>query len=122
MQTRTSEATQTACAARTTSSVPMRTRETPHTFEPYDDDPLDFNNYDFDDEDLAEDYGLPIEPFTEEDLRFLRDFILGTAMYVEQLEAIANEQSDEFWQAREHAYRIITAVLIRHYEYVLEIE
>ena len=104
------------------------TYETPHTFEPYAEDPLDFSNYDFDDEEFADGYGLPemselpIESFTEDDLRFLRDFILGTAMYVEQLEATLCEQSDEFWQAREHAYRIITAVLIRHYEYELEIE
>ncbi len=68
----------------------------------------------------ADDPGLPITPFTEEDLRFLRDFVLGTAMYGEELEAIASGQSDEFWQAREHTYRIIAALLIRHYEYELE--
>ncbi len=84
------------------------------TFPGYD------NSCDYDDEAFAEGYGLPIAPFTEEDLRFLRDFVLGTAMYVEELEAIANEQSDDFWQARENAYRIVTALLIRHYEYELE--
>lgn len=77
-----------------------------------------------DDEAFADGYGLspamPIAPFTEDDLRFLRDFILGTAMYVEQLESVVCDQSDDFWQAREHAYRIITALLIRHYEYELE--
>ncbi|MFI5201074.1 MAG: hypothetical protein ACHQNE_01645 [Candidatus Kapaibacterium sp.] len=73
-----------------------------------------------DNEEFAENFGLPITPFTEDDLRFLRDFILGTAMYVEELESVVSEQSDEFWQAREHAYRIITALLIRHYEYELE--
>jgi hypothetical protein len=77
-----------------------------------------------DDEEFAEDYGLsptmPIAPFTEDDLRFLRDFILGTALYVEQLESLICDPSDDFWEAREHAYRIITALLIRHYEYELE--
>jgi len=73
-----------------------------------------------DDEEFADNYGLPIAPFTEDDLRFLRDFILGTAMYVEQLESLVCDASDDFWQAREHAYRIITALLIRLYEYELE--
>jgi len=73
-----------------------------------------------DDEEFAEDYGLPIAPFTEDDLRFLRDFILGTAMYVEELESLVCDASDDFWEAREHAYRIITALLIRQYEYELE--
>ncbi len=102
------------------------TFHTPNTKMPYYDRLLDDQQFDdacdlvsFDD-DAAAPMELPISPFTEDDLRFLRDFILGTAMYVEQLEAIASEQSDEFWQAREHAYRIVTAVLIRHYEYELE--
>jgi hypothetical protein len=73
-----------------------------------------------DDPDFAEGYGLPINTLTEDDLRFLRDFILSSAMYVEQLEAFLCDSSDDFWQAREHAYRIITALLIRHYEYELE--
>jgi len=70
--------------------------------------------------DFAEGYGLPIQPFTEDDLRFLRDFILSSAMYVEELESLICDTSDDFWEAREHAYRIITALLIRHYEYELE--
>ncbi len=96
------------------------TPETPHAFVPY------FDSAFVDEEDFAEDFGasstmfLPITPFTEDDLRFLRDFILGTAMYVEQLESLVCDQSDDFWQAREHAYRIITALLIRHYKYELE--
>jgi len=69
---------------------------------------------------FADDYGLPIQPFTEDDLRFLRDFILSSAMYVEQLESLLCDTSDDFWEAREHAYRIITALLIRHYEYELD--
>ncbi len=66
------------------------------------------------------DLDLPINSLTEDDLRFLRDFILSSAMYVEQLEAFLCDSSDDFWEAREQAYRIITALLIRHYEYELE--
>jgi hypothetical protein len=73
-----------------------------------------------DDPEFAEAYGLPINSLTEDDLRFLRDFILSSAMYVEQLEAFLSDTSDDFWEAREQAYRIITALLIRHYEYELE--
>jgi hypothetical protein len=73
-----------------------------------------------DNPEYADNYGLPIEPFTEDDLRFLRDFILSSAMYVEQLEGLLCDTSDDFWEAREHAYRIITALLIRHYEYELD--
>ena len=73
-----------------------------------------------DDPDFAEGFGLPISTLTEDDLRFLRDFILSSAMYVEQLEAFLCNTSDDFWEAREQAYRIITALLIRHYEYELE--
>jgi len=77
-------------------------------------------DFDYDGEDFADDFGLPITPFTEDDLRFLRDFILGSAMYVEELESVVYKTSDDFWEAREHAYRIITALLIRHYEYEME--
>jgi hypothetical protein len=73
-----------------------------------------------DDPEFAEGFGLPINTLTEDDLRFLRDFILSSAMYVEQLEAFLCDSSDDFWEAREQAYRIITALLIRHYEYELE--
>ncbi len=73
-----------------------------------------------DEPEFAEGYGLPINTLTEDDLRFLRDFILSSAMYVEQLEAFLCDSSDDFWEAREQAYRIITALLIRHYEYELE--
>ncbi len=73
-----------------------------------------------DEPEFAEGYGLTITSLTEDDLRFLRDFILSSAMYVEQLEAVLCDSSDDFWEAREQAYRIITALLIRHYEYELE--
>ncbi|GEM_PF-3961785 len=56
-------------------------------------------------------------PLCGADLRFLRDFILGSAFYVEQLEMYLCDSSDDFWQAREHAYRIITAALIHEYEF-----
>lgn len=73
-----------------------------------------------DEPEFADGYGLPINSLTEDDLRFLRDFILSSAMYVEQLESFLCDSSDDFWEAREQAYRIITALLIRHYEYELE--
>ena len=81
---------------------------------------IDDENRFVDEPDFAEGYGLPISSLTEEDLRFLRDFILSSAMYVEQLESFLCDSSDDFWEAREQAYRIITALLIRHYEYELE--
>jgi len=59
---------------------------------------------------------------TEEDLRFLRDFILGMGMYVDQLESLLSDTSEEFWQAREHAYRIVTNMLIKNFLYELEEE
>ena len=53
----------------------------------------------------------------EADLRFVRDFILGSATYVEELENAVCDRSDEYWEAREHAYRIITSLLIDVYRY-----
>jgi hypothetical protein len=81
---------------------------------------LEDENRFVDDPEFADGFGLPINSLTEDDLRFLRDFILSSAMYVEQLEAFLCDSSDDFWEAREQAYRIITALLIRHYEYELE--
>jgi len=49
--------------------------------------------------------------YDERDLRFLRDFILNMGDYVEELESIAGDTSDDFWQAREHAYRIAATML-----------
>ena len=37
----------------------------------------------------------------EADLRFVRDFILGSATYVEELENAVCDRSDEYWEARE---------------------
>ncbi|HEY3876377.1 MAG TPA: hypothetical protein VGM92_12955 [Candidatus Kapabacteria bacterium] len=71
---------------------------------------------------FADDFGLPFDPIaiTEEDLRFLRDFILSSATYVEQLESLVCESSDDFWEGREHAYRLITNILLGYYEYEME--
>jgi hypothetical protein len=52
--------------------------------------------------------------YDESDLRFLRNFILNAGEYVEELESIAGDTSDDFWQAREHAYKIVTAILMDH--------
>ena len=56
-------------------------------------------------------------PVIESDLRFLRDFILHCALYIEELEADAEDTSPDFWEAREHAYRIITSLLVDVYRY-----
>ena len=76
--------------------------------EEYDDDHLD------DDLDGYEDFD---EILPAEDIRFLREFIVSSALYVEQLEDEICERSDEFWESREHAYRIITGLLIDLYRY-----
>ena len=85
-----------------------------------DDDPLFNDEALFDDEAFARGFGFPSITLSEEDFRFLRDFILGSAMYVEQLENLVSESSDEFWEAREHAYRLITNALIGFYEYEMK--
>ena len=55
--------------------------------------------------------------FSPEDIRVLRDFVINSALYVEQLENEVCERSDEFWEAREHAYRIVTGLLIDLYQF-----
>jgi hypothetical protein len=57
------------------------------------------------------------DPSFSEDINYLREFILSTALYVEELENSICDRSDEFWEAREHAYRIITGLLIDLYRY-----
>jgi hypothetical protein len=52
-----------------------------------------------------------------EDINYIRDFIVGSALYVEELETQISERSDDFWESREHAYRIITGLLIDLYQY-----
>jgi hypothetical protein len=56
----------------------------------------------------------------ETDISFLRNFILEVALYVEQLELLCNEYSEDFWQAREHAYHIVTTLLREYFEYEME--
>ncbi len=97
---------------RATFPMPQQTR-----YVPFDEDvPLD-SDTDFDTEcgtigETNVQLSLP-----EADLRFVRDFILGSAAYVEELENFACDRSDEYWEAREHAYRIITGLLIDVYRY-----
>jgi len=55
-----------------------------------------------------------------ENINYLREFILSSALYVESLENAVCDRSDEYWEAREHAYRIITAMLIDLYQYETE--
>ena len=49
------------------------------------------------------------------DLHFLREYILNTAAYIESLESELGDTSEEFWQEREQAYRIVTDLLIDIY-------
>jgi hypothetical protein len=53
-----------------------------------------------------------IDEFEREELEFLAQFIQGTAFYIESLEEAIGESLDDFWQAREHAYHIITTYLV----------
>ena len=78
------------------------------------------NEFDYDDPEI--DFGDPFPEspellLDESELRFLRDFILSCALYVEELECALSDRSDEFWEAREHAYRIITSLLIDVFRY-----
>ncbi|HWF43757.1 MAG TPA: hypothetical protein VG537_03855 [Candidatus Kapabacteria bacterium] len=72
-----------------------------------DEDPLDEI---LDEEEIA---GL----LSVEDINYIRDFIVGSALYVEELENQISERSDDFWESREHAYRIITGLLIDLYQF-----
>jgi hypothetical protein len=47
-----------------------------------------------------------------EELEFLARFIQGTAFYAETLEEYLGEPLEDFWEAREHAYHIITTYLL----------
>lgn len=97
---------------RATFPMPQHTREDPFdsdvAIETEDDFEPDFGFLGDTDVELS----LP-----EADLRFIRDFILGSAAYVEELENTVCDRSDEYWEAREHAYRIITGLLIELYKY-----
>jgi hypothetical protein len=63
------------------------------------------------DEDLTD-----VPEISLHDLDYLRFFVIHSADYVEELESAVCERSDTFWEAREHAYRIITGLLIDQWE------
>ena len=54
----------------------------------------------------------PTDGLNAKELEFLANFISGTAFYVESLEEYLGETLGDFWQAREHAYHIITGLLL----------
>ena len=55
-------------------------------------------------------YGL--NELEREELEFLARFIQGSAFYAESLEEYLGEPLEDFWEAREHAYHIVTTYLI----------
>jgi hypothetical protein len=80
------------------------------------------NEFDFDDPDL-----MDIELFAQQkpwansdDIKAVRDFILNCSLYITDLETAIGEARQEFWEAREHAYRIISALLIDLNQYDCE--
>lgn len=83
----------------------------------YDDPEIDYDDPEVDFDDLFSDSDELIRD--ESELRFLRDFILSCALYVEELECALCDRSEEFWEAREHAYRIITGLLVDVFRYEL---
>ena len=74
------------------------------------------HEFDYDDPDLMDLYE-PEEPWADvDDIRFVRDFILNSSLYISDLEAALGEARHEFWEAREHAYRIVSQILSDLYE------
>lgn len=53
---------------------------------------------------------------TLDGLDFVRYFIISSTLYVEELEGALKERNDEFWDAREKAYRIVTNMLIKEWD------
>jgi hypothetical protein len=45
---------------------------------------------------------------TSGDLHFMTDFINDSGFYIEHLESLIGEDLMDFWQAREHALRLLT--------------
>ena len=74
------------------------------------------HEFDYDDPDMM-DLFADEEPWANtEDIIFVRDFILNSSLYIFDLEAAlgsayASEQH-EFWEAREHAYQIVSKLLV----------
>jgi hypothetical protein len=54
----------------------------------------------------------PTDGLSGKELEFLANYISGTGFYVESLEEYLGETLGDFWQAREHAYHIITGLLL----------
>jgi hypothetical protein len=83
---------------------------------------IDENISNFDVDDGFQDVPVSSDELTDvpqvsmEDLDYLRYFIIHSANYVEELESAVCERSDIFWDAREHAYRIVTGLLIDVWE------
>jgi hypothetical protein len=83
---------------------------------------IDENIANFEESDGFEDVPINSNELTDipsismEDLDYLRYFIIHSANYVEELESAVCERSDLFWDAREHAYRIVTSMLIDLWE------
>lgn len=70
----------------------------------------------FDDVPVSSDELTDIPEISMYDLDYLRFFIIHSADYVEELESAVCERSETFWESREHAYRIITGMLIDQWE------
>ena len=83
---------------------------------------IDPNITNLDENDGFEDVPVAVGELTDlpevslHDLDYLRYFIIHSAEYVEELESALCERSDTFWESREHAYRIITGMLIDQWE------
>jgi hypothetical protein len=76
------------------------------------------NEFDYDDPeiDFLDDEETKTElPDVTDDLRYLRDFILQCALYINELEMHAGYEDPAFWEAREHAYQIVTSLLVDVY-------
>jgi hypothetical protein len=75
------------------------------------------NEFDYDDPEFCDVYG-PMDElwYDEASLRFLRDFILNCSLYVSELEETVRRESSDFWEAREHAYQIVSELLIDLYQ------
>jgi hypothetical protein len=79
------------------------------------------NEFDYDDPDCWDLYHDVEGPVVDEvGLRALRDFILNCSLYVSDLETALGQEQQEFWEAREHAYNIISTLLIDLYQYDFE--
>lgn len=51
-------------------------------------------------------------PIAHDDLRFVTDFIRGSAFYIEDLEERLGEDLNDFWRSREQALNILCGWLM----------